>query len=295
MATDPVPFDPTWQVRIEDVPWKDMFVDRYQRPYDATMMREAAEIAERFNPDLFQPVELSDREGQHEPRYAIVDGQKRWTSFSLMGWQDQRMPARIHIGLSYEDESWLFQHFQTDRRPLSRFDLYRSRLEQGDVMARDIQRVLSHHDLAVGREVNNRQVGCINPLYRIWARNGRRGLLRVVDVICTAWGPFPQHFYSDLVMGLGAFLNSYGAVITDRRLAQVLGDTEPYALLVEARIHRNQLGGAVWLNVSEVIRQHYSKGLREESRLPRKSFAQIATEFRVGGPDHVADHDGEGE
>ncbi len=41
--------------------------------------------------------------------------------------------------------------------------------------------------------------------------------------------------------------------------------------------------------------ENHAKGLREESRLPRKSFAQIATEFRVGGPDHVADHDGEGE
>lgn len=59
----------------------DLFVDRsYQRPLD---LPRARRLAETWEPPLIGVIEASDRGPDHQPRYAIIDGQHRYAAAKL--------------------------------------------------------------------------------------------------------------------------------------------------------------------------------------------------------------------
>jgi hypothetical protein len=112
------------------------FVDTdYQRPLTSLVKV----ITRDFDPRLFGALMLSDR-GRKSPkgrRFAIIDGQTRWTAARRVGVTDA--PGQIFTDMSPDEEADLFWRFQKFRKGMVSWHIFRARLRAGDETAHKIQ------------------------------------------------------------------------------------------------------------------------------------------------------------
>lgn len=115
------------QVYLAAVSVREIFADpTYQRDLDRPRAEHMAR-EDHWNVRLLGVIELSDRgEGMQPDRYAVINGQHRVEAARL---RDRDMPlvAKVHTGLSIEQEAQLFHEIDASTRRLTTWDRWKAR------------------------------------------------------------------------------------------------------------------------------------------------------------------------
>lgn len=157
---------------------KNVSIDGYQRALEAD---RAQKIAENFNPHLFDPILLSKRKNG---RMYIIDGQHRVIAAVIA--KIDKVPARILMGLSREQEANLFVDAQLQRKPIRAFDRFNAKIIAQDPVFVGINKIVqkARFEIAPHSASNSpRRLRCITLLIMIYKTAGKDHFQRLVDVL----------------------------------------------------------------------------------------------------------------
>ncbi|MGJ6127348.1 hypothetical protein QN239_32735 [Mycolicibacterium sp. Y3] len=191
------------------IPVADIFADHsYQRPLDP---RRAQVMADNFDQRLLGVIEVSDRGREHQPRYAVVEGQHRWAAMALRD-PGAAIAARVHSGLTLAEEAQLFVGIDVQRRRLTTWDRWKARRAQLDPDVIAIEQAVARLGLRVDDAPKDGHLRCTAMLEKIAGSRGGHGLLRdVLRLLQETWGAQLGAYDSALVGGMAVFLDAFGA------------------------------------------------------------------------------------
>lgn len=147
----------TPEIFIDALPIRDLFVDHdYQRPLD---LRRARRLAEDWERPLVGVIEVSDRGIDHQPRYAVIDGQHRYEAAKLQD-PNGMLVANVHTGLSTQDEARLFYEIDAKRTRLTGWDRWNARRGAGDPLVLAVESTVEEAGLRIDPAPTNGNIRC---------------------------------------------------------------------------------------------------------------------------------------
>lgn len=183
--------------RYQRVPLEKIIVDpRYQREIIPTHVDK---IRKEFDEAQLDVLHLSKRS---DDEFACMDGQHRLVVLNER--EDQTAaPALVHESLTPEEEAALFRGMQEGRRQLMPLDKFKSRVFEGDDIARGIVALAEQHSLDIG--TGPRSIQSIVAFERVY----RRGNLPDTLTIMMTWRGDPKWLEGALCDGISRFLELF--------------------------------------------------------------------------------------
>lgn len=222
--------DPT-TTYIDAVPVSDMFVDHsYQRELDLPRARRMAETWER---PLVGVIEVSDRGEDHQPRYAVVDGQHRYAAAKLRD-PAASLVANVHVGLSPRDEAHLFYEIDRKRTRLTTWDRWNARRGAGDPTVLAIHDIASSLGLDIENTPTNGNIRCVSTCEKIVQLGGPKLLRETLELVVEVWGVEAEAFDAPLLHGTAYVLFHFGSDLDKQRLADAMIDCSPRTFKAKA-------------------------------------------------------------
>lgn len=220
------------------VEWVDlgkMFVDVYGRPLKPARKRWLDK--KTFDFDLAQVAEVSRRD---DGRYALLDGQGR----KYLAQKDgvKSILAKVHTGLTYEQEADLFVKYNSDRFQTTPVEEFNAAVEAKHELELAIMAVLEERDLTVNYGHGKTSVRAVEVMRDI-ARQKDMGLGvlgHTLDVIHDAWhdsGDDTALYAADIMSGMAQFWVRYNSLIPSyKELLSSLRRTRPQRLRMDAAL-----------------------------------------------------------
>jgi hypothetical protein len=206
----------------------ELFVDpSYQRPTD---MGRARALAASWDRRLAGVIEVSDRGGQHQPRYAVIDGAHRFEGARL---RDPRslLVATIHEGLSIADEA-----------------------------------VVSGLGLRIDPGPREGNVRCTATLEKLAALGGTDLVRETLQLILGVWDLRTDAYDAPIVHAIGLIQHHLRERIDPQRLADTLLGVVPLALRTQAAALGDTLTGTSGVRMAITIMVLYNKNRRVPGR-----------------------------
>ena len=234
----------------------DLFVDRsYQRPLD---LPRARRLAETWDPPLIGVIEASDRGPDHQPRYAIIDGQHRYAAAKLRD-PNAVLVANIHTGLTQRAEAHLFYEIDAKRTRLTGWDRWNARRGAGDKSVLAVESVIEDAGLRVEDSPTNGSVRCVSTCEKVFKLGGQRLLRETLGLITEVWGVEVEAFDAPLVHGTALVLWHYGKTLDVARLADAMVDVSPRQFKAKAIALREYERGSLPKLAALVIVSTYNR------------------------------------
>jgi hypothetical protein len=267
----------------ELVPVEYMYVDRrYQRDRNEKLINR---IINGLDPDYFGALLLSKR---NETHFAILDGQQRHAGLVGLKYDrdHQKVPAVVLRNLSPEREGEIFEVFNFDRKQVTPYDRWKSRMFRGEAIAMQISQVCDSVGLRVGMIANEKSsnvIRCIGTLEAMWEHTGNDTLARILRTIHMAW---PDEVIDrDMLHGMTMFVLQYHDVLDDNALLKRIALRTQTGVLHSARVMKDSKGDAVAVYVAFNLIDIYNKGRTAEKRLaviPPGSFGAVLRDWNGG-------------
>jgi hypothetical protein len=231
-------------------------LDKYQR---ACNIERAYGYVEKFNPNLFEAIHVSYRDGQ----YWVVDGQHRLIMAKKMGYK--YILCQIHKGMTYEEEAKMFDELNGTEtsKPTTIHARINARLEYSDPATVEIKRIVEESGFIFGMD-NSKAVNkiiCTSTLIFIYKQIGARGLGRVLYLIKGAWDGIYEAMDKCVLMGVYQFVKNYADEFKDSDFIQKMKKVSPRSILNEGKANKKYSKSAYTPYAIEVL-YHYNKGRR---------------------------------
>lgn len=199
------------QFFVEDVPLASIFLDTsYGR---CAIPPHVEGMAAEWDEKAAAVVLLSLRE---DGRYACLDGWQRVNAKRLID-PSGTMRGNVYIDLTVEQEAHYFKKYNADRKPLRPFELFRSRLKEGESKALLINRIVESLGLILDDGRERHALKAISAVERVFDMDGNGSLLRNVLLILRGAWEAPARdaparsdaFRAEALRGLALFLIRY--------------------------------------------------------------------------------------
>ncbi len=225
----------------------------------------AQKIADELDMDALGIITVSRRPNGFNH---IVDGQHRVEGVRLARGDEQRVPCRIHFGLTREEEARLFRLLNNTARPTA-IDKFRIRVVEGEPVAVAISEVLGVHGWKVEGSPVEGSFASVVAIERVWRREPD-AVERTIATITNAWGRTTKGSNGGIVEGIGLVYARFGDAVDDFALADKLSRfggksardiaDRPARLIGAARGIAETYGWPVSKGVADLVVETYNKG-----------------------------------
>lgn len=202
-------------------------------------------------------------------RYAVLDGNHRWAAAMAAG--ITRLPCRVYLDLTPDQEAALFAKFNRDRRAMRPGEIFKARLAARESRAMEIQRIVHGFqlDLALTGGAEAGRIQAVATLDKIYSVHGAIGLREVLALAHEAWGREARAYTQQVLSGLAAFWVRYRHQYTRSRFIDRLKLAGPTQLLAKSNAFRTVvIGMSPEQAFGRTLLETYNGGLRPQSRLP---------------------------
>lgn len=215
---------PIPDIYIDAIAIEDLFVDHsYQRELDLPRARRLAEHWER---PLVGVIEVSDRGIDHQPRYAVIDGQHRYAAAKLRDPKGM-LVANVHTGLCTQDEARLFYEIDAKRTRLTGWDRWNARRGAGDPLVLAVESTVEDAGLRIDPAPTNGNIRCVAACEKIVKLGGQKLLRDAIELIKEVWGIQIEAFDAPLLHGTAYVLYHFGSDLNVERLGDAMVDVSP--------------------------------------------------------------------
>jgi len=230
----------------------------YQRDLEPTKVYR---IATNFDPDSFGTLVISKRT---DGTLAIIDGGHRVAAMYDIGWEDQKVPAVIHTGLSVRDEARVFTTLNSNRTKPKPVDIHRASVAAGNPDAVAIQSVLDKHNVKVVKFHKSPGLRSIGTVYRLYQNGGVELVDGVLDVLLRAYDGdrHTDTFFYALLTSVGAILYSDSTVNRGRLAKAVASIGTPQQVFARGSSIAAVSGTKPINETANQLIMAYNKGLR---------------------------------
>jgi hypothetical protein len=232
----------------------------YQSPVN---MQKVLERSKAFNERLLKPIDVSLRGGE----LWVVDGQHRVKLCELLG--IKYIYARIHAGLSYEDEASLYFELNNSKNaPTKRIEYkWNALLESGNKEISEILNIIEKNGFS-GLDSTHQTKTPLDTCYRIYKLNNGPYLLdRALRLIQKTWSDCPRFRNKNLLLGVYLFVKYYDDDFYDCDFIKKLSRYTPTTILRDAQQNKKYSNGA-YTPFGLAVLDAYNKNMKV--RLPNK-------------------------
>lgn len=185
-------------IRVDEI-----FADpTYQRALDVARARRMAAAWDRR---LASMLEVSDRGEDHQPRYAVIDGQHRWGAAQLLD-PPPMLVANVHSGLSLAEEAALFDKLNRQRKQTNTWDHWKARRIAGEGLVLDIEAVVCRNGLQTQMSPCDGMVSCVAALEKVVKLGGTQLLNDTLSLIVEIWDTRRDASDAPMIHGLALVL-----------------------------------------------------------------------------------------
>jgi hypothetical protein len=209
-------------------------------------------IAASFDLEQLGTPTVVERDGL----FYVIDGMHRVEALKKIGYGDQQIQCWTYHDLTDEQMAERFLKLN-DTLAVSAFDKFRIGVNAGRPIEADIDRIVRHAGLHVGRDKQAGSVSCVGTLRKVYERGGPGTLSRTLHLIRDAYGD--AGLDAPVIEGIGLLCQRYNGELdvplAVQRLANAHGGVS--GLLGKAQNLRlqtgNQLGQCVAAAAVEII------------------------------------------
>jgi Family of unknown function (DUF6551) len=202
-------------------------------------LHHAKRIASDYSPAL-AALHVSKR----PDGFYAIDGQHTVRAAIMAGMGNVPIPARIHRGLSLQEEAELFQELNKHKLGVSAYDRFVVGVTAGQETNLDIVRILKSFGLIFGQQNAEGTVCAVDALVRIYEGHVRTKapkagaakvapklpksqlLSRTLTILTKAWGKDKNAFEAILLKGIAALLYKHDTRVDGGRLSHLLAKSE---------------------------------------------------------------------
>lgn len=237
------PFKKIITVRLEDLLRDAAYQRKVRKP-------RARAIADKFNPEIFDPITVVRRGG----KWAVVDGATRSYAAELAGYEE--IPATPSCAKTEQAEADLYSTKNSGQKSLTAVELYRADVIAQRPDAVTIQEMLDDIGWTVDQQVKG--VAALRAAYNKFGPPPVKRALKVLVQVYQGERRVP----SRMIVGTIAFIRYH----PDARDAHLTSALEKYRVQIGRNMDaRGELGsGSRPQTGSEVICEFYNKGLRTQ-------------------------------
>ena len=234
-------------------------------------LKWAQEIADNFNPDLVQVLQISYRDGQ----YYIIDGQHTTKAIRIR-FKDNEYPllCKIYYGLTKQEEAQMFYLFNKCRKSMDSASMLKAQLASGKEEVTEFFKCTRDAGFIIDPvKRSNCQYGIVAVRT---AQNCFRGLgteryLRMLNLLKATWDGKRWSLTQQMLNAMATFLAAFEDQIDDKTFIRQLRNISENDLLSEAGTFAAQ-GRAISLASAMVT--FYNKR-RRNGRLDYQTLALI--------------------
>jgi hypothetical protein len=193
-------------------------------------------MAAAWREDLLGVLEVSERTGDQQGWFAVVDGQHRYQA-AVVAAQGKplKLLCHVHTGLSPAQEAELYYRLYSSQRKKTALEVWRGRQAAQDEVVLGVEGVLKRFDVKTGHSLRVNQIKAVRVLECIWRAGGEPLLSEVLTTAITAWPDQPDGLGSSHLHGLAIVHAGYGAAVSSSTLGVALQKTMPGSLVGRAR------------------------------------------------------------
>jgi hypothetical protein len=263
--------DPKIIGKIEWLKVDDLTVDpTMNRPIDD---KRAGRMASDFDLDALGVVTAARTE---EGLNVLLDGQHRCEALRKMGWNGEKIPVNVFLGLSREQRARKMMTLNAQVR-MNAVDRFIGRIAAKDKVACGVNEVVKANGYVIDRQSRDGVIVAVKALEDIFLGKNQkicgtntRALHATLHAVTEAWGRSVHSVNREVLSGVGQFILRYGDhVKLDRmidKLKSVSGGS--VGLINRGRGKRELHGGSLASGIAHFITDEYNRGLHGKSRLP---------------------------
>lgn len=289
----PAPFDPPrgrMPVLQIMAPAELAIDETYQRGLEDAKSRELVKrIARTWDWDLCQPLVVARRAGEDGERFYVIDGQHRLAACRMRG-DIGALPCVVVDYGGPAAEAIAFRRLNTERKTLTKLDLFRAAVAGGDPEALAISEAMADAGLAVAPHSNCSvwkpgMVSNIGGIEYSWRRDGPEATRRALAALAQGFAGQVQQYAGTLFRGIVRVcrdeIRAHGAFAGERfeRFTAMLGRQPQAQWMHEAR-HAFAAGDALFMGeaVDTLMRERWKRsceGGRPVQALPAPALRPV--------------------
>lgn len=242
-----------------------------QRPFN---QKWADEIAEKFDPDKFEPILVTKPNGKGV--YHIVEGQHRKAAAEKWGGSSQQVPCRIIAEADPARAAEIFLGINEGRKAVKPVQRFLTAIEAGREQEVAINDIVKRCDYRISDSKLDNSISAVAALKRAFTNFGPNILKFTLDTCRVLWGDDPNGVRGDIIDGVSVFTNEFHSHMDRNHLKRVIADAfpSPHKFLDAARYAADQQNEALPVAMSDMIKDKYNRKMRDQSKkLRRKAEA----------------------
>jgi hypothetical protein len=237
-----------------------------QRPYKESRARE---IADNFDPDLFDPLKVTKPNGVGI--YHVCDGQTRKGAVEMMYGPEECVPCLVAPEGDPVRAAEIFLKTNTGRRPPTIIDNFKVSVTAQRPVECGIDRIVRHHHYRVESSNAQDAISAVGALRFVYTVCGPQMLDHTLRTIHDVWDSDHNAVVAPLLRGFGVFLNEFHTHIKYPRFVETTKKKySPGSLLRDAKAARELHGGGVTDIIVQLLTTNYNRNLRDGHPLKRK-------------------------
>lgn len=234
----------------------------YQSPVKENQVKR---ILKNFDKDSLDAITVNLRPNGF---YYIIDGQHRVEVLKRLN--ISTVPAKIHVGLSLEEEAKLYRNINT-RPTKSPNSIAKADITQGDENAELINFSVLQAGMQIDYDNQNLKYGFISAyksLERIYLKYGNSGLTETLKFIKDTYGNERRFFQGYIMEGFAKFLSTYYSDLKINDLSKRLKQKGFDDFMAEINKQRPSFGSKKEC-LPFVVADIYNKKRRKENQLSK--------------------------
>lgn len=173
-----------------------------QRPLNK---KWAAEIAENFDPELFEPPIVTKPNCKNESH--IIDGQHRVAAARQALGEDQEIPCHVYEFDDPAKAADMFSRINEKRKKPHQIEMFRTKVTAGYADEATVNRIVNSQGYAVGYGSQS-EISCPAALLHVYRRYNGDVLTQTLSTLSAIYGTAGA-MVANHIKGFGAFLSEY--------------------------------------------------------------------------------------
>lgn len=239
----------------------------YQRDEKKAMVKE---IIRNFDYHKVNPVKVvlrSDRQ------YYAFDGQQTTIGLRSKFGENYLVPCMVYYDVpTWADEAELFEgaNVKKAKCPVGTKDLWKSRLNRGEVQATKIQRISERYGLIVRAQTSGEargQIKALNALDKIFVDYGETLFEEVISIVSAAWNGDPVSLAAPILYGMAIFVKAYSGEYNRGRLIKKLNSTPPQLIISAGKASTSKGNAKYAREIAAIYNKSIKKNGLDESKI----------------------------
>lgn len=207
----------------------------YQRPVDYKRVKL---IADKFNPDLVNPIKVSERGG----KYYVFDGQHTLAALKMRnGNENLPVDCKIYKGLSQADEAQLFSEQNGISRVVESSAKMKALYIAGDVEIIEMHDAINSAGIKFDFTKNKTDFKIIacSTIFRIFKKTTASEFQEILSLIRESWCGQQDSFNKEILGGMYLFCKTYKGRYDKNKAISQFRKISPQKIIREGKLFRD--------------------------------------------------------